>query len=271
VRPLPEAMIDVAKNYQPPPAPTRDAATVVLLRDGVPGLEVYLLRRQRSMKFAAGMYVFPGGGVQASDLDQVPWAGPAPADWAKRFHCTEELARALVVAAVRELFEETGVLLASEDGAAIPATASFSDLADARIALELGSLTFAEFLEGKGLALRSDLLGAWAHWVTPEFEPRRYDTRFFVAELPAGHSVGGLPGEADRGGWVPVVAGLESVAAGQMAMMPPTRHTCRTLMGHSGGGAVAAGQYRPIETITPRLVVHKGGYYLDRPPLDEIA
>ncbi|BCB88559.1 NUDIX hydrolase [Phytohabitans suffuscus] len=264
-------MVDVAKNYRPPPVPTRDAATVALLRDGESGLEVYLMRRQRSMKFAAGMYVFPGGGVHASDLDPIPWAGPTPAEWAERFHCSEKLAGALVVAAARELFEETGVLLACRDGSALLDTASFADLGGARVAVESGDLTFAEFLRSRGLTLRSDLLGAWAHWITPEFEPRRYDTRFFVAELPAGHFVGGLSGEADGGAWMSVAAALESAAAGQLAMMPPTRHTCRSLMGHSAAGAVAAGQHRPIETIKPRLVVHEGGYFLNSPTLDEIA
>ena len=95
------------------PAEPRDAATVVLLRRGGAGPEVYLLRRHVSMEFAGGMCVFPGGGVDPRDFDHtVAWAGPTPAEWAARLGVDEAKARALVCAAVRETFEESGVLLA---------------------------------------------------------------------------------------------------------------------------------------------------------------
>ena len=90
---------------------------MVLLREGHVGPEVYLLRRQTSMAFAGGMCVFPGGGVDPRDHDaSVAWAGPSPAEWAERLACDESLARALVCAAVRETFEESGVLLAGPVG-----------------------------------------------------------------------------------------------------------------------------------------------------------
>lgn len=262
-------MIDVARDYRPPPVVARDSATVVLLRDGRVGLEAYFLRRQRSMVFAPGMYVFPGGGISPSDADPVTWRGPTPAAWGEQLGCTDELARRLVVGAVRELFEETGVLMATDaDGETGIAP---GDLADARQAIERNEIGIGRFVAERGLALRADLMGAWAHWITPEFEPRRYDTRFFVAELPHGQSVGDLPGEADRGGWVVVEAALEELSAGRMAMMPPTSHTCRSLVGHTAAGAVAAARQRQIETILPRLVVLDGDYYLDRPPLDDVV
>ena len=84
------------------PVPARDAATVAVLRDGPAGRETFLLRRRATMAFAAGKYVFPGGSVQDSDFEPVPWIGPGPREWAGRLSCREDLARALVVAAVRE-------------------------------------------------------------------------------------------------------------------------------------------------------------------------
>jgi 8-oxo-dGTP pyrophosphatase MutT (NUDIX family) len=94
-------------------AEPRQAATVLLLRNGVPGLEVYLLRRTRGMPFAGGMTAYPGGGVDPRDGEvETAWAGPSPAEWAHAFGCDERTARELVCAAVRETFEEAGVLLA---------------------------------------------------------------------------------------------------------------------------------------------------------------
>ena len=113
--PLPEALVAQARSYaagDATPAEPRDAATVVLLRPGASGSEVYLLRRQTSMAFAGGMCVFPGGGVDPRDfddelVDRGLWAGPSPAEWASRLGCDEPQARALVCAAVRETFEES--------------------------------------------------------------------------------------------------------------------------------------------------------------------
>src|SRR5215213_10262357 len=114
--PLPERLREHADGYNGTVVEPRHASTIIVVRDGAEGIEAYLMRRQTSMTFAAGMYVFPGGGMQPSDVTQdVPWAGPSPAEWAKRLECDESLARGLVVAAVRETFEETGVLLAGPD------------------------------------------------------------------------------------------------------------------------------------------------------------
>ncbi|HYO36512.1 MAG TPA: NUDIX hydrolase, partial [Geodermatophilus sp.] len=94
-------------------AAARPAATVLLLRDGAAGLEVHLLRRTRGMPFAGGMTAYPGGGVDPRDGDvDVAWSGPAPAEWAASLGCDERVARELGCAAVRETFEEAGVLLA---------------------------------------------------------------------------------------------------------------------------------------------------------------
>ena len=121
------------------------------------------------------------------DFDtDVAWAGPEPADWADRLGCDEETARALVCAAVRETFEESGVLLAGPHGDEVVADTTGDEWEADRVALESRELAMTDFLTRRGLVLRTDLLGVWAAWLTPVFEPKRYRTWFFVALLPEG-------------------------------------------------------------------------------------
>lgn len=267
--PVPPSLVEHALKQQGEIAPTRDASTVVVVRDGADGLEAYLLRRQMSMKFAAGMYVFPGGGVDATDSStDVPWTGAPPAEWAARFGCAEDTARGLVCAAVRETFEESGVLLAGPDEHSVVADTSGPTWQAARLALEAHEYSFAEFLLKEGLVLRADLLGAWSHWITPTFEPRRFDTRFFVAVLPEGQSVGHLAGEADRAEWAPLARILAAVESGETMMLPPTRITCAEIAGLSAGEVLAASADRRIFPIMPELVEIGGEHFL-RNPLGE--
>lgn len=262
--PMPERLRAAAQGHAGPPAPTKDAATIVVVRDGAAGIEAYLMRRQTSMKFAAGFYVFPGGGVQADDHDlQIPWSGPDADVWAARWRCEAGLARALVVAAVRETFEETGVLLAGPDAHTVLADTSTPDMEQARDDLEEGRIGFGEFLTSRGLVLRADLLGAWAHWITPDFEPRRYDTRFFVAALPHGQRVGAISREADHATWAPLHEVLTAIDAGEAAMMPPTSATCRAVAQHTADTVVAAAEGRDFETIEPRLIQADGDLFLE--------
>ena len=239
------------------PAPPRDSATVVLLRDSPSGPEAYLLRRQQSMAFASGMYVFPGGSVDPRDAEvRTGWAGPPPAEWAARFGAPEPLARALVCAAVRETFEESGVLLAGPDAGTVVADTSSDDWESDRRALISRDLPFAEFLARRGLVLRADLLRAWAHWITPDVEPRRFDTRFFVAALPVGQVTRDLLEEADRVEWVPAAAAVRRWVAKEMDLMPPTLVTLAELAAYGTTAAVlAAAGSRPISPIQPQVVV----------------
>ncbi len=119
------------------PVEPRDAATVILLRSSEHGPAIYYLRRQVSMEFAGGMCVYPGGGVDPRDFDaDVAWAGPEPAEWAARLGCDEDMARALVCAAVRETFEESGVLLAGPHADEVVADTTGEDWEADRVALE---------------------------------------------------------------------------------------------------------------------------------------
>ncbi len=185
------------------PAVPRPAATVVLLRDSAQGPEVYLLRRVKGMAFAPGMHVFPGGSVDPEDADaDLAWHGPPATQWADWFACTEPLARALVCAAVRETFEESGVLLAGPGPQQVLADVSTDEWEAERAALEAREQSLSQLLTRRGLVLRADLLRPLAHWITPDVEPKRFDTRFFLAALPAGQVCRDVGGEADHRVWL---------------------------------------------------------------------
>ena len=170
-----------------PPAVPRDAATVILLRQ-VPELEAFLLRRTRALEFAPGACVFPGGSVDERDADpaigETAWAGPSAADFGDQLGIPADRARALVCAAVRETFEESGVLLAGSSPTDLVRDGGF--LAEDRRRLLDGSVSLGGLLSRRGLVLRADLLTPWARWITPEVSPRRFDTWFFAAALPSG-------------------------------------------------------------------------------------
>ena len=221
----------------------KQAATVLLLRDGVRGLEVYLLRRTRGMPFAGGMTAYPGGGVDPRDGDvETAWAGPSPAEWAHAFGCDERTARELVCAAVRETFEEAGVLLAgTADGGDVVPDVSGDDWEEQRQALLARELSLAELLADRGLALRSDLLRPFAHWITPPAEPRRYDTKFFAAALPVGQEARHVTGEADEVSWLTPSAALAEMTSGTRPMLPPTIHTLEQLEPFADVAAALAG------------------------------
>jgi len=257
----------LADRWDGQPVQARDAATVVVLRDGPAGRETFLLRRRATMAFAAGKYVFPGGSVQDSDFEPVPWIGPGPETWSEWLSCREDLAGALVVAAIREMFEETGLLLAGADGVAV--TGETRGFAADRRSVESHQVTFGEFLRARGLWLRADLLSPWAHWITPRFHPRRFDTRFFVAMLPAGQSAGVVTTESDHGEWITIERALADVRAGAMEMMRPTRHTLRQLRAIGDRPVAEAALGRTIAAIEPRLVEVDGVRYLAGPADEE--
>lgn len=220
------------------PATARRAATVLLLRDTPSGgPEVHMLRRRTSMAFAGGAYAYPGGGVDPRDERPVGWAGPAPAWWAERLGLDRaDAAQAVVCAAVRETFEEAGVLLAGPDASSVVADTTGDDWEADRRALVAKELSFADFLARRDLVLRSDLLGPWARWTTPEFEERRYDTWFFLAALPDGQRTRDVSGEADHTVWTAPADAQGGYDRGELLMMPPTIATLRALTRY---GAVA--------------------------------
>jgi 8-oxo-dGTP pyrophosphatase MutT (NUDIX family) len=250
----------------------RHAATVLIVRDGAPGLEVYLLRRTKGMPFAGGMTAYPGGGVDERDADtEIGWAGPSPAEWAAAFGCDERLARELVCAAVRETFEEAGVLLAGPAEGAVVPDVSGDDWEEQRQALLSRDLSLTELLAGRGLVLRSDLLRPFAHWITPPMESRRYDTKFFVAALPAGQEARDVSGEADEAAWLAPAAALAEHHAGERPMLPPTSHTLSQLGRFPDVSAALAGSPPdPLEPIMPGFEDTPEGRYAVLPNGDRV-
>jgi 8-oxo-dGTP pyrophosphatase MutT (NUDIX family) len=215
------------------------------------------------MAFAAGMYAFPGGTVDPRDFDTaVAWVGPTPEQWGDRLACKPAEARALVCAATRETFEESGVLLAGSTVRTVVADTTGDDWEQDRGALVERRLAFSDFLLRRGLVLRTDLLAAWAHWITPEFEPRRYDTRFFLAAMPVGQRTRDVSGEADHVTWMRPSEALAGVEAGQMEMLPPTSVTLRELSGYTGvDAAIAAAERRVVTAILPGVQRVDGELY----------
>jgi 8-oxo-dGTP pyrophosphatase MutT (NUDIX family) len=256
------------------------------------GVEVYLLRRTKALEFAPGACVFPGGSVDVRDADpgiaETGWAGPAPADVGQLLGVPADRARALVCAAVRETFEESGVLLAGPSPAEL--VPDGADLAQDRRALLDGSLSLSELLARRGLLLRADLLTPWARWITPEVSPRRFDTWFFAAALPAGQLAGLAPadqlaglaaaagegegggeegeasggGESDSGTWWRPSAALEAARAGQITLLPPTAVTLAELAAYQDVEAIL-GERRMITPLLPKVVVEDERAWLAMP------
>ena len=251
------------------PAVPRDAATVMLLRTSPAGLEVYMLRRQASMAFAAGMSVFPGGSVDPRDADEdVAWAGPDAQEWGRRLAAPPGLARALVCAAVRETFEESGVVLAGETPDSVVADPTSDDWERDRNALLDHSLSLAELLARRHLVLRSDLLRPWSRWVTPVFEPRRFDARFFAAALPGGQRTRDVGGEAAATAWTGPQQALETARRGEIALMPPTAVTLAELAACGDLGGALSRVPDPGARL-PEVLRREGAAWLTVPGVSE--
>jgi 8-oxo-dGTP pyrophosphatase MutT (NUDIX family) len=240
------------------PAPPRPAATVVLLRPGptdAPGLEVLLLRRSRSVGFVPGAYVFPGGRVDRSDADPrvLPrLVGFDPVDLAHRMEQAEEEVPAIayLVAALRETFEETGILAGLP-----PRSGRSAEIVRLREELLADRIPFFRILESLDASPVASDAAYIAHWVTPEVEPRRYDTRFFALRVPRGLEVRPQPGEISSAEWLSPQAALSRHARGRFPMVFPTLHTLRELSSFSSPEQVLDHyRARRIRRILPRLV-----------------
>jgi 8-oxo-dGTP pyrophosphatase MutT (NUDIX family) len=278
---VPRGMADRAREFAEnglSPTVPRDAATVILVRQGpklpgAGGVEVFLLRRTKALEFAPGACVFPGGSVDEHDADpaiaETGWVGPSPADIGHLLGIPADRACALVCAAVRETFEESGVLLAGPSPAELAPDSVV--LEQDRRALLDGSLSLGELLSRRGLKLRADLLTPWARWITPEISPRRFDTWFFAAALPHGQLAGlaaAGPGESDSGTWWQPSAALDAARAGQITLLPPTAVTLAELTAYQDVAGILA-ERRVITPLMPTVVVEDERAWLAMPPATE--
>ncbi|MER8113898.1 MULTISPECIES: NUDIX hydrolase [unclassified Streptomyces] len=268
----PDRIRALADGTLTPVSPKR-AATVLLLKDTEAGPAVHMLRRRASMAFAGGAYAYPGGGVDPRDDDtRIRWAGPSRAWWAERLGVDEAGAQAIVCAAVRETYEEAGVLLAGPGPDTVVGDTTGDDWEADRAALVAREQSFAEFLHRRGLALRSDLLGAWARWITPEFESRRYDTWFFAAVLPRGQRTRNASTEADRTVWTRPAEAAAGYDRGELLMMPPTIAALRELLPYgTAAEALAAAAARDLTPVQATARLQDGEIVLSWPGHEEFT
>ncbi|MEW6777168.1 MAG: NUDIX hydrolase [Bdellovibrionota bacterium] len=266
------------------PAP-RPAATLVLLRPGEKGIETLLMRRHTGVSFMGGVTVFPGGRVDEKDASAVYEPVLSPTDWemlASRVRCTIENARAHAVAVLRETFEEAGLLLASRPGAGdyLPIESAGErekfGVWRKRISAKDNPATIADVAREEGISLRADRLVYFDHWITPEIEPKRYDTRFFVAEAPSAQEAEHDAGELVEKAWLTPKQAIEKYEAGEIKLAPPTLVTLWRLseFGDVQKALTELGR-RSVTTMTPKPKSVGGELHLILPshpdygPLDD--
>ena len=244
-------------------AEPKPAATAVLVRDGEHAPELLLLKRLRSAGFVPGAFVFPGGRVDAEDdaPEVVEMLGRVPRGAEARFW----------LAVIRELFEETGVLLArAPDGRVRRAAEADPSLAGWRAALLDGEATLLDLFRAEGLRPDISRMVYCSHWITPVAEPRRYDTRFFLAELPDGCAASIDEREMSESIWLTASDALERFSRGELPMVFPTVKTIQMLQPFQSVEAMlAAFRDADVPAVLPRLVRTDDGVGIVVPPADE--
>jgi len=267
---LPERFAEQIENPPAEPAPTRPAATIVLLRDGAAGLEVLLMRRNRNAGFVPGAYVFPGGRVDGSDATDAVLAlleGLEPEAAAERLGLrdADPPAIAYYLAALREAFEETGILVGrTMEGLAPPTAAASADVDRIRGEVMEDRIGFGAALEQLGCRIDGASVAYLAHWITPVAEPRRFDTRFFAARVPADAEPIVDPREMTDGLWLTPAGALDRHRAGALPMVFPTIRTLEGLTAYADTEtALAEIRSAPVRTILPILVITPTGVGLE--------
>jgi 8-oxo-dGTP pyrophosphatase MutT (NUDIX family) len=243
------------------------AATVILLRDASPSPEVLLIERHSKSEFMPDLYVFPGGRVEDQDralADRV--RGVDAGALAPQFE--PDRALPFFVAAIRETFEEAGILLARRGGEAAFVDADRARaLARHRLDVQSGKLSFPELVEREGLELAADSLSVHAHWITPEMAPRRFDTVFFAAIAPPGQLAAHDGVEATDHAWIRPEEALEQMQRSERQIIFPTALNLRTLCGFDdAAAALTSSRERPVVPVLPKLVERDGKKLLAIPP-----
>jgi 8-oxo-dGTP pyrophosphatase MutT (NUDIX family) len=238
------------------PAETKPAATILLLRDQ-PEFQVLMVKRHHQIDFASGALVFPGGKTHAGDQD------PAWAD-----HCTgwdqfDDEQRTLRIGAIREAYEEAGILLAEGlDGA------DFAEVCDpeVRSAVDHGQTAFIDVVRELGVRLRLDALAVFARWITPTMMPKRFDTWFYAVRAPADQVAAADGREAVDAEWIAPGEILRLADAGERTVIFPTRMNVQLLAeASSAEDCVARANARTLVTVLPTVEVREDGRYLVLP------
>jgi 8-oxo-dGTP pyrophosphatase MutT (NUDIX family) len=236
-------------------APIIPAATILLIRDGLEGLEVFMVVRHHQIDFASGALVFPGGKVDAQDS--------SVADLCDGIEGLSEGDIAMQVGAVREAFEECGVLLARDKNGDVISGERLSTLQDDRAKLNAGELGLRDFLGREQLRLACDLLVPFAHWITPEMMPKRFDTKFYLVDAPNDQLLAHDGYESVDSIWIPPKAALQGNAEGTYTIIFPTRLNVELLAeSDSVAAALTASRSRNIVTVLPWTEKRDDGTYL---------
>jgi 8-oxo-dGTP pyrophosphatase MutT (NUDIX family) len=239
------------------------AATILLVRDA-PGLEVLMVQRHHQIDFVPGALVFPGGKTGAEDSDPA-WSA----------HCdgfADDPAHvALRICAIREAFEESGVLIARRadargPGRPLAAAADVAPIVPLRQAIDKGEASFLRAVSGAGLVLALDALVRYAHWITPEGMPKRFDTHFYIAETPKDQAAACDGREAVDATWISPADALADNEAGRRKIIFPTRLNVELLAGsRTTAEAIAASRARAIVTVLPTIARENGAMMLRIP------
>ena len=247
-------------SVKPAPVTPVPAATLVLLRHrSADAFEVLLIRRHTASKFAAGDFVFPGGKIETSD-------GPDDgAAWCRKLDGSEAARRLRVtspsaalghwVGVIRETFEEVGILLAyGPDGG--PVRLDAERYARYRKACQADHRTFWDMLRAERLTLATDALVYFAHWITPEIQPLRFDTRFFATAMPEGQEAVADEREITEVRWLGPRAAIDLNSRGQLSLRNPTVRNLELLDGApTAAAALERLNGREIRTILPRIII----------------
>lgn len=236
------------------PATPLPAACVLLLRDGSAGIEVFMTLRHPRLSFSRGALVFPGGKVDPADGD------PGLRSLAIGAEGLSDFALAARVAALRELFEEAGVLIAQErNGAPVDVGRSAAISRCWRRAVHDGEATMLDLAREEGLQLPLDALASFAHWITPERSPRRFDTYFFLAAAPVGVEARHDGSEAVDSAWLHPDSALADAAAGSRPILFPTRATLSKLArSRSVAEAIESASAFPVRPVSTSYVKRDG-------------
>lgn len=254
-------MSDSSQSSSPrTPAPARPASTVVILRDGPDGIEIFMVVRHHEIDFASGALVFPGGKVDAEDASEA-WGELAAATPAR-------LDRSFLVAAGRETFEEAGLVLARLRDTVELVDAATADrlVAAHRTRLLGGEMSFIDVVRDAGLTLALDMLVPFAHWITPEPLPKRFDTHFFLVAAPVSQLGAHDGAESVEGLWITPRQALAEAEAGSRTLVFATRMNLTKLARYASvAEAVAATRARPVVTVVPRVKRTPEGRWLQIP------
>ena len=258
------------------PLKARPASSVVLLRDSAIGTETYLSYRRGQSPL--GVIGFPGGSLEESDDDDLTWFGPTPSMWAKTLGVDDQrVARRHVLCAIRELFEETGVLLAGPDASSMVEGTQAKEWMKARVAINEGECRFTDILTRRGLGVRTDLIKPLSHWLTPDFAHRRFDTHYFAAAQPVNQEPSILEGKGVWGQWrwaAQEIADRDTTRLGDEVGQPNTKgctlselsvpavEVILEKIGSSRGCIAYLSHKRPVKVYHPHLSEQDGNLML---------